>query len=185
MNDSLKNILTNLMFLGTTYIVKELEREKDAQTGESTLRKHFTIIMYFLFWTLTTAFVENSVQFLQSNVAMTKVVCVVAIAQMLITIQNQLLDLIDFEQYPFNFIQSWTPEKIRPSFLSYKIYSKYLAQFYFFFRLSGLKMDQNTNCAPIEDKNFMWVLFTLVGLQCAYIYVFDHAMNVINDQTTI
>lgn len=30
MNDSLKNILTNLMFLGTTYIVKELEREKDA-----------------------------------------------------------------------------------------------------------------------------------------------------------
>lgn len=61
MNEGLKHILTNLMFLGTTYIVKELGRVTDAETGQTTLRRHFTIIMYFLYWTLTTAFVENSV----------------------------------------------------------------------------------------------------------------------------
>lgn len=93
---------------------------------------------------------------------------------MLITIQNHLLDLIDFEQYPFDFFNSWMPDKFKAKILSYKIFTKILAQFYFFYRLSGLKMDQTNNCAPADDKNFKYVLLVLVGLQCAYIYVLEH-----------
>jgi hypothetical protein len=37
----------------------------------------------------------------------------------------------------------------------------------------------------VEDKSFYYVLLVLVGLQCAYIYVLEHSMKVLSDETTI
>lgn len=84
LNDSLKYLFINLMFLATNFLIDIVMKDK----GSSTVKQHLTFIMYTYFWLLTVVVVECTVRFLQANLVMLVIVCAIAISQILIMVQN-------------------------------------------------------------------------------------------------
>ena len=162
-----------MVVLAVVVIVKLLKDDKKEKNGMSTLRLHFTPVMVSLFWTITMAFVQNIVMYLGTAVDLSKVLVVIVVCQILITLQNQILDLIDLESSGIDLTK--ISKKLNPQTLNFKIISKYQAQVYFFFRLMRIKSEIKSNCSvPLESrKTNEWMLMIFILLQFFYIYILD------------